>query len=602
MRYILFLVVCVASLTATAQNKQEEERDLNREMTLEREYDPIVQDAAKVNTLPVVREMTVTRRPIVYSDYAVPLSPDKEMTVLPPNQLRTDFDYSMRNGYLHFGGGMFMNLTGDIGYHILNTDRDKLGLWFSHRSTNWNVKPFEYESFSDTLARKAKINDNLGGLDYKHTSDASIFKLGGKFGYSTFNYYGTPTNYIASSALESFPAPIDADFETNQVNQLINAYASLASTRETSLGYHAGVDFTNFNQKYALGNNIDGIKENHFKMDFGLSSPVNDGKSFGANILANVLTYTAPDTEISLDSTAYNTHFNATFNPYFSIDKYTWKLIVGLNLMLVSQNAETNVYVSPNISLDVPFSATSVFYTSLTGRIESNSMAELSRMNRYFNTLFPADASKTWADLTLGIRSSAAPGLWLDIFGGYKYTEAELFFNPSSYYLYSTTKFGNFIMPYQPVSQRIQVGASLKYDYRQVVNFYLKGVYNHYSLKDRDEDWKFRYSGMALSEEDRTTPYGKPAFTVNAGISVRPVKPLTINLDYAMLSGMYAHISNDDYAMKPVNDLRLQASWQFTDAFSLYARLNNLLFQKHELYYGYHLQPFSAMAGLNLNF
>lgn len=36
--------------------KKEKEQELNREMTLEREYDPTVQDANKVNTLPVIKE------------------------------------------------------------------------------------------------------------------------------------------------------------------------------------------------------------------------------------------------------------------------------------------------------------------------------------------------------------------------------------------------------------------------------------------------------------------------------------------------------------------------------------------------------------------
>ena len=53
--------LCVMALlgsvaTASAQEDKTKEKDLNREMTLEREYDPTVQDASKVNTLPVIKE------------------------------------------------------------------------------------------------------------------------------------------------------------------------------------------------------------------------------------------------------------------------------------------------------------------------------------------------------------------------------------------------------------------------------------------------------------------------------------------------------------------------------------------------------------------
>ncbi|MDR0395629.1 MAG: TonB-dependent receptor, partial [Tannerella sp.] len=140
------------------KQKEAEEADrqqsLNREMTLEREYDPIVQDAAKVNTLPVVREMNISKRPIVYSDYAAPASPGKEMNILPAGALMTDVMHSKRNGYLHFAGGMLMNFNGDFGYQILNTDRDRLGVHFSHRSSDGNVR-FATDSLGK---RKAKLN------------------------------------------------------------------------------------------------------------------------------------------------------------------------------------------------------------------------------------------------------------------------------------------------------------------------------------------------------------------------------------------------------------------------------------------------------------
>jgi hypothetical protein len=225
-------------------------------------------------------------------------------------------------------------------------------------------------------------------------------------------------------------------------------------------------------------------------------------------------------------------------------------------------------------------------------------MAELSRLNRYINPAYTADASKTWADLQLGIRSSALMGLWFDIFAGYKYTESDILFNPSSY-PWITDGFNNVSMALQPTIQRVQAGATLKYDYKKAVNFYLKGVYNHYILKYADT-WKNAASG--LTEDDDIKAYGLPSFVANAGINVRPVKPLTIGLDYCMMSGMYAYVNTEDVKMKTINDLRLRASWNFNDQFSIYAQFNNLLFQKHEMYYGYPLQPFTAMAGFSVNF
>ena len=595
------------SLQGFAQNNEERERqqNLNREMTLEREYDPIVQDATKVITLPAIREMNIAKRPIAYSDYAIPMLPEKEMNLLSPGRMMTEILHSKRNGYLHFGGGMSTNLMGDFGYHLMDNDHNLLGIWVSHRSTNGNVE-FEEEGFDK---QKAKINDNLGGLDFKHRFDKATFSLGGKFGYSAFNYYGIPTNMIADyNPLSSAVYPFNPDITTNQRNQLINVYSSVTSHFPFSLGYHFGAEYTNFNQKYSLSKELDGMTENHIAVDFGLSSPVNYGKSFGVDVKANILTYTAPSPEdvVSIDdSAAFKAHINATLNPYYRYESDTWKLLLGVNLMLVSQNDETNFYASPNITLDVPFAVWSLFYANLGGGIESNSMAELSRKNRYVNPAFIADASKTWADLKLGVRSTATAGFWFDIFAGYKYTESDIFFNPSTFG-WIDEGFNNVSMIFQPTTQRIQASATIKYDYQHIFDFYIKGVYDYYILK-YSETWK---NSKAITGDNELKPFGKPSITANAGLNARPVKPLTFTLDYCMMSGMYARFPDwnsasgrhGDIKMKSINDLRFRTSWKFNDTFSIYAQFNNLLFQKQSLYYGYSLKPFTVMGGLNINF
>ena len=156
--------LCVVALlgsaaAASAQEDVTKEKNLNREMTLEREYDPSVQDASKVNTLPVVKEPEVRKIPIDYSNYTIAADPQKEISLLPSGNIMTQMDYNKRRGYFNFGMGTRMNINGDLGYHILSTEKDQLNLWYSHRSTNG--KPKDYDV-------KAKINDNLGGINYKH--------------------------------------------------------------------------------------------------------------------------------------------------------------------------------------------------------------------------------------------------------------------------------------------------------------------------------------------------------------------------------------------------------------------------------------------------
>ncbi|MDR3251882.1 MAG: TonB-dependent receptor [Tannerella sp.] len=590
---MIVVLLFAANRSGFAQeDMKEQQQNMNREMTLEREYDPIVQDAAKVNILPEVPEIVITKRPIVYSDYTAPVSTKKIINVLPSSVLMTDVEHGMRNGYLHLGGGMSMNLVGDIGYKLINTDADVLSAYFSHRSANGNVTPLD----GDYEKRKAKFNDNLAALDLKHFFDNITLNLGGNFGYSTFNYYGiySPPD-IASSPYA------DPDTATNQSNRIINVYAGVATNSTASTGYHIGVDYTGFKQKYSLSKELDGMNENNFGINLGLNSPENDGKRFGADLKMNFLSYTAAMQSRlpRLDSAAFDARFDATLNPYFLLEDEKLRLLVGVNLSLTTQGGETDVFASPNMSLDVPFANTGLFYIKLGGGLASNTMAELSRTNRYINPAFTPDPSKTWADAKLGVSSSPSAGLWFDLFAGYKYTVAEVLYSPFVDSEYDAFK--NVSVAYQPTVQRFNVGASLKYDYRRLFDFYIKGVFNSYNLK-HEETWKNAYMDHSIDKDTEIEAYGLPSLTLNLGINARPLTPLTISLDYCMLSGLYARVNMENVEMKSINDLRLRASWKFGDTFGVYAQFNNLLFQKQELYYGYPLQPFTAMAGININF
>jgi len=66
-------VVALLGTTATisAQEDTSKKQNLEREMTLEREYDPTVQDASKVNTLPVIKEPEVKKMPIDYANFTI---------------------------------------------------------------------------------------------------------------------------------------------------------------------------------------------------------------------------------------------------------------------------------------------------------------------------------------------------------------------------------------------------------------------------------------------------------------------------------------------------------------------------------------------------
>ena len=597
---------------------QEQDEKLVREMTLEREYDPTIQDANKVNRLPELREPEISKRSIEYSPFTIPANPDKEIIVLPSGDIMTAIPYNNRRGYFHFGGGMYMNLNGDLGYHLLNNEKDKLNFYLSHRSTNGKV---DFSEWGD-VKQKAVLNDNIGGIDFKHYFDPSVFRLGANYTYSMFNYYGWQIGFYPSY-LSYLPEPsTTVDRETNQVNQTINAYAGIQSNEYAYIGYLLDFDFVRFTQKYGLSKDWEGIGENKFTFKAGFNSRFGLGNQLaGFTGKLNYFTYTYPAYYgIESESLGYKDYIEATVTPYYRIEGDNWKAQLGVNLMMITVDS-AKFFLSPNISIEAEIADKTAFYVNAGGEIQSNDAYGLSKRNRYMDYSYKTKPSRTWLDATLGIRSGVAPGVWFDVFAGYRITENEVFFVPStnsaapyysvlsSYIPPSYSGFNSYYKVFQPDVSLFRAGASLKYMYRKAVDFSVKAVYNQWSLSAGD--------GMASGNYDDVKPYGRPVIEVNADLTVRPVQQLALTLGYYLGADRYTFlpdrifytiddqeikIDSQEIKMKDINDLNFTASWNFNQTFGAYLKLNNLLFQQQELWYGYPLQGFNAMVGINLNF
>lgn len=589
--------LCVVALlgSAAAVSAQEDvtkEKNLNREMTLEREYDPSVQDASKVNTLPVVKEPEVRKIPIDYSNYTIAADPEKEISLLPSGNVMTQMDYNKRRGYLNFGMGTRMNINGDLGYHILSTEKDNLNLWYSHRSTNGNVKYLQ--DWKNDKEVKAKLNDNWGGINYKHAFDKTIFNIGAKYGYSAFNYYG-----FSDDGFENMPADLQvdpnllSDRETNQVDQTIAVNLGFESEEEASVGYLLDLGYTNFSRKYGLSQAMEGPTEHTFEAKFDLNTAFNGDMRVGLGGVVEYFNYGLP--EVTGGEYEFKNHAEVTLSPYYKVTGDTWNVKLGANVMLATGD-ETKFMASPNIAANVEIGRRSELYVNLGGKLYSNSMYEMSRINRYLYPMEELAPSRNWLDAIFGIRSGVAPGFWFDLFAGYKMTSDDVLF--TNKIIEQKDVFGNYCKAQPGIdTKRIFAGVNLKYSYQQLFDISLKGVYNKWKAETDLTDWDWNDGKLEHV-------WGKPEMELNANLTVRPIDKLSVALDYYLATGRYGAygFSLYDYKMNNINELNLTGTYTFNDTFGVYAKLSNILCQKYELYYGYPVQSFNAMVGVNINF
>lgn len=81
MKRFSFLIISVFPFFLSAQVRSD---SLRREVTIEKDFTPIVRDASKINTLPEVEAPTVTKQSIRYSDWTVPAPLEPRAVLLAP--------------------------------------------------------------------------------------------------------------------------------------------------------------------------------------------------------------------------------------------------------------------------------------------------------------------------------------------------------------------------------------------------------------------------------------------------------------------------------------------------------------------------------------
>lgn len=571
--------LCFAMLIAAAGTVQAQEDNLKRELTLEREYDPSVQDANKVNTLPVVKQPEVKKAAIDYATQTVPTDPDKEISVLPSGKVMTDIIYNKNRGYLNVAGGMYTNINGDFGYHILNTDIDQLNLFYSHRSSGGKREYLQ----GNGEKQKVHLNDNLAGINFIHNFDKATLKLGGRFGYNIYNYFG----YVIPSDAAAIP-PFSVD--TKQADQQIGVNAGIKSREGASLGYLLDVDFTNFSHKYGLKEEDDGIKENTISVKAGLNTPFGGNQLIGVLGKVDYFSYSLPSVPEKPD---FESHAQITLTPYYKVEGDNWNIKLGANVMFITGDHD-KIFASPNIAADVTVADKTVLYLNAGGKINSNSAFELSQLNRYVNPWNSVQASRTWLDGIVGIKSGVGPGFWFDVFAGYKITDNDILFVQDG-----TSPYINYSFADNFDTKQLFAGAALKYSYQSLFEISLKGVFNNWDVKSSSE-WL-----------DGPTPefeaYGRPKMELTSAIDIRPIDKLTISAKYYLATGrktVDSHLPPDRNLidMDNINELNLTGMYSITPNVGVYGQLNNLLFQKYDLLYGYPTQGFNAMVGININF
>jgi len=611
--YIAMLLAAFTCGVATAQDN----KNLNKEIVLEKDIAPLEKKAVKKNELPKVKKPVTTGQKTLlnYSDLTSPIDVPTSIPTLLPYGYRTAHNFSDQRGYLDVGAGTQANFRMDFGYRILNDEREKLGVWLNHNST-WAGKN-STKLITDPVNRnKQQFNDNIVGVDYKRNTANGILSLGAQFHIDNYNYYGGWNQAVEVSPRDGAPYTIvKAPYDWNKEKQTffdfnVNAgWQSHFMLRDNPLRYNVGLQYghavydKSFTDIYRHG-----AHDNWGILNLGGSYDINELTTAALGIKGEYLRR-GTKAKTNYDQDLFDEVGMITLSPTYTIRGDMYKLQLGVNAH-ISFSDGAMFRLSPNVRFNLALvDGFTVFANALGGKNLGYRVPTHYYNHRYDLPLLMYGSIYTPLDAEVGVKVGPFQGFSARASVGYAIVKDQ----PGICYMIDYPNHAlmmGMMATYRVIDGRgYYIGAELNYKYRSLIeaSAALKYAPHDDELFDSDKHYNNYKLGV-----DRASTVG------NFDIKVHPWRPLTFNVGLEYRGGRralfhYYYVPDDMYSdvaqsiynfvkMDDVINLHAGANYRLNSNVALWLQAHNLLNRRYDLLYGMGAQRIGFMAGLTLTF
>ena len=604
-RYIGIPMLLSAAMCIHAQS----DSALNRSVTVERDFQPVIQDAGKVATKPAVVTTTFEPASVEYSGYMAEV--ETPASVNPMLSQPTRFDAGKKfNGYVRGGLG-HTNTLFDFGYHLDDGKKSILDVYAHHRAV-WGTPALS----------RTKI-----GLNFTHPFATCDLYFGVNGGNIYYHKYGDLYN-------RSLP-------RNNTQLWTAEAYLGVKANAKQDFQYLVQTGYALFAKPGAVSEHQIRTKASfdwhseahHIGMKFYMQN-----NFMALNSLAAVI----PDS-------LYNSRHNLRIEPYYAYNGRRVQLHIGVNLDVnigrgknaLSGTKNISFAPSPHVHLEAQIAKQWLtLYADATGSHGLGSLQSYMESNRY-RIIHAGIASHhvtsyTPVDAEAGFHIRPHRDLLIEIHGGYALllNQMTLIANP-----FATTKHhasgiqlmpGEFAYTYSDYG-RGKIGAQFNYHYRDYVRVNLSGDYFIWSAYGHEKvRYDFATEGAALkaiTEGSNKTVYDRPSWQLALRVDGRIDRHWSLYSDNRFEGSRLALVADGtEYRLKPRIDMNLGVQYEMwldkkgkitnPNAQSkagilrpepkpnlvLFAQLNDFIHHRNEIYYGYHTIGINFLIGATFRF
>lgn len=567
---ILFLVIGQLSFQSLIAQS---DTTISRVVTVERDFQPVIQNAGKINQRPEIISHEIPLNPVVYSTYSDTLSIGNNLNTMRAAEVRFVSQTPLQ-GVLEAAGG-YRNTHLRLGYQVhkkdyqlrLNANHD--GYWGADRSANANA-----------------------GINYtQHFSEVDLY-VNTKGDIDYWNYY------------VKMPYDTFGIITWDAGNRIVwdaNANIGIVSTNKKNFQYRIQTGYSAIGQMY----DVEHIINSH--LDLGWSDGHHSAgiKAQVKNNLYKETVYAEGEYDSDFPDYTYIQHSRHALrmNPFYEYRNKSIHVRAGVHIDInidpfigdnkwLSNMDKLGFAPSPDIQINW-HTKDNIFhaYAHATGSYGTAMIDEKLEYNRFGWYAGETNyiAHYTPVDATIGIKLRPINTFLLDIHGGYalqlgQYNTYTNVFEEHKYLNAISTDYYLNLNSYQ----EWKIGASLHYHYRDIIELNAAG--NYYFFRPIEPN------------NPQPVAYDRPNWDAQLRLDVHINSKWSLYSENQFAGSRLALTNQGDKTLAPIILLNVGGQYAINRWLFVYAQLNDYLNRKHDIFYGYKSQGIHFLLGVKWQF
>lgn len=592
--HILFslLTTFFIPLGLSAQEKNDSSL-IDRNVTVEREFQPVIQHAGKIDTQPDVIYINATPHTPTYSFY----SNEVVNTDFNFNQIgyaTTNFTHAKPlRGFLRGAFGHVATMA-DFSYRLTER-RDIIFDINANHLAQWGMKTMSHTQL---------------GFDFSKLFENTDLYFGASGKNIYFTRYGRYFNYTdPDKALGNFSGLRYRDLSSDDKDSQWEVYTRLGvrSLPGSDLRYKVQTGYEAFIMKQGY---IEHIINSEALFSYQLNDHLFGVEAQVQNHLnkADMSGFNWRQSNRQSGDTVANNYHAIKAEPYYAYNGNRFSIHAGVNLDFCM--GKQKVFLpSPNVTFEAKLTKDWLaLYGGAVGDWRTSSVREHFQIVRYVHAEneLATSQNRTYipVDAFLGFKIRPHQDLLIDLYAHYQLTKYDVFLIPDKDGFFNVTGSDHDCW---------KIGGKIYYHYQDMIAVTLDGHYNiRHMYTGNNPFFNQDLYQMGLK---KNTAIDRDVWNINLRIDYKINRKLTIYSANYFAGKHYALAPDNTWTgskevvqaykimtLKPTIDLNLGVEYNFNRWFSTFFQLNNFLHRKHDVYYGYQTQGINFLAGVSWTF